>query len=243
MSRPLQGRRQGPHQGWTDLQQDSKFFSWRSILAKNKTRAHNSMMPPATEDMTRHVSETITKYRMLEKDDRVLVGVSGGADSISLMLALKELGYALGVAHVNHGLRGVESDDDERFVWQLALKLGLPFFAHRIVIQPGSGNIEQTGRDARKEFFKSVANRHEFNRIAVAHTSEDRIETCLLHLIRGAGIEGMVSMAPVSGSTVRPLIEASRNDIETFLNSRKQCWRTDATNSDLAFSRNLSTKL
>jgi tRNA(Ile)-lysidine synthase len=175
---------------------------------------------------------------MLDIGDRVLVGVSGGADSTSLVLVLKELGYSPAIAHINHGLRGMYSDGDEQFVWQLASKLGIPLFTHRIVIRPEDGNIEEAGRNARKEFFRAVCENHGFTKIAVAHTRDDRVETCLLHMIRGAGIEGMVSMSPVSASTVRPLIETSRKMIEDYLLSKDQPWRTDATNLDPSFARN-----
>ena len=195
-------------------------------------------MTSTPADLPKLVSETIAKYRMLDIGDRTLIGVSGGADSTALALAMKELGYTFGIAHVNHGLRGTDSDADEKFVWELASRLRIPFFNHRIFIRPEDGNVEEAGRNARKEFFGSVCTRHGFNRIAVAHTRDDRVETCLLHLIRGAGIEGMVSMAPVSGNTVRPLIETGRERIEEFLLSKDQPWRTDATNRDPSFARN-----
>jgi tRNA(Ile)-lysidine synthase len=190
-------------------------------------------------DFIRFVSETISKYQMLSASDRVLVGVSGGADSVSLVLALKKLGYTLGIGHLNHGLRGVESDEDENFVSQLAAKLGVPFFTRCVKIRVEHGNIEAAGREARKQFFRSVSEGHGFTKVAIAHTRDDRVETCLLHLFRGAGLEGMVSMAPVSGTTIRPLIECTHEDIHSFLRSVEQPWRSDSTNFDPAFSRNL----
>jgi len=189
-------------------------------------------------DLVFHASETLTRHRMLEADDRVLVGVSGGADSVALLMVLKELGFSLGIAHLNHGLRGIESDEDERFVSDLATRFGLPFFSRHIQIRPEEGNQEATGRMARKQFFNSVCETHRFTKIAVAHTRDDRIETFLLHLLRGAGLEGMVSMAPVNGKTIRPLIEASHEEIRLFLQTSNQPWRTDASNVDLSFARN-----
>lgn len=174
---------------------------------------------------------------MLEAGDRVLVGVSGGADSVALLLALKEMGYAVGIAHLNHGLRGMESDGDEQFVAELANRIGIPSFSRRITIQP-AGNVEAIGRAARKEFFESVCAEHGFTKIAIAHTREDRVETCLLHLLRGAGLEGMVSMAPVHGTTVRPLIETSHEEIQHYLRAANQPWRMDASNLDTTFARN-----
>jgi tRNA(Ile)-lysidine synthase len=189
-------------------------------------------------DFASSTAQTIAKYGMLEADDRVLVGVSGGGDSVSLVLVLKELGYKTGIGHLNHGLRGLDSDGDERFVSQLASRLGVPFYSQRISIRSEDGNLEAAGRTARKEFFRSVCEREGFEKIAVAHTRDDRVETCLLNLFRGAGLEGMVSMAPVSGNTIRPLIEKSHEEVHRFLLFSKQPWRTDASNLDPSFARN-----
>jgi len=189
-------------------------------------------------DFVISTAQTIAKYGMLGSDDRVLVGVSGGGDSVSLVLALKELGYKMGIGHLNHGLRGLDSDDDEQFVSELASKLDVPFYSQRISIRPTDGNLEAAGRTARKAFFSSVCERGSFSKIAVAHTLDDRVETCLLNLFRGAGLEGMVSMAPVSGSTVRPLIETSHEEAQRFLILSKQPWRSDASNLDPSFARN-----
>jgi tRNA(Ile)-lysidine synthase len=186
----------------------------------------------------RKVRETISRYRMLTSGDRILAGVSGGADSTALLLALHELGYNLAVAHLNHGLRGRESDQDEQFVRDLASRLGIPFFSHAAAIGESSGNLEAAGRQARRKFFESLIQELGFTRVALAHNREDRVETFLLHLMRGAGPEGLVSMAPVSGRTIRPLIESSRSEIEAFLTVAGQPWRTDRTNLDMSFARN-----
>ena len=175
---------------------------------------------------------------MLTLQDRVLVGVSGGADSTALLLTLQELGYSVAVAHLNHGLRGTESDQDEQFVRELAGRLSVPFFSHGASVGEAEGNVEAAGRQARRAFFASLAHEQGFTRIALAHNREDRVETFLLHLMRGAGSEGLVSMAPVSGATVRPLIESSHTEIEGFLTESGQSWRTDRTNLDMSFARN-----
>src|SRR2546426_2079177 len=172
---------------------------------------------------------------MLDPQDRVLVGVSGGADSVCLLLALKELGYDVAVAHLNHGLRGATAEEDEAFTRSLSEKLGVRFFAKHVSI---SGSIEAAGREARKDFFTELTRQHGFTRIALAHTRDDRVETFLLNLLRGSGPTGLVSMAPAAGNTIRPLIESSRVEIETYLKDRNQAWRTDSTNLDLNFARN-----
>src|SRR3989442_9659026 len=161
---------------------------------------------------------------MLTSRDRVLTGVSGGADSVCLVLVLKELGFDIGVAHLNHGLRGAESDDDEAFTKDLAASLGVAFFATKVALlgpssaaspRPlpgGEANLEVAGRNARRAFFNEIAGRYGFTKIALAHTRNDRVETFLINLLRGSGSEGLVSMAPISGNTIRPLIERGRDE-------------------------------
>jgi len=181
------------------------------------------------------VRETIEKYQMLASGDRVLVGVSGGADSVCLALVLVELGYDVAIAHLNHGLRGIASDNDENFTAELARHFRLQFFVRKAVL--ASGNVEAAGRTARKHFFREIAAQG-YSRIALAHTRNDRVETFLLNLFRGAGSEGLTSMAPISGMWIRPLIDIDRTDIEVYLADRNQGWCTDASNFDLQLSRN-----
>jgi tRNA(Ile)-lysidine synthase len=192
---------------------------------------------------------------MLNSRDRVLVGVSGGADSVCLARVLKELGYDFAIAHLNHGLRGRESDEDQEFTRALADKLGVQFFGKTVsLLRPspdatafglsrrplpeGEANLEALGREERRKFFQEIALEHGFKKIAVAHTQSDRVETFLLNLLRGAGSEGLVAMGAVSGNTIRPLIETLREEIETYLKEQNQDWRTDSTNFDQGFARN-----
>src|SRR5262245_47502643 len=182
------------------------------------------------------IRETIERTGMLAPEDLVLAGVSGGADSVCLLLVLKELGYDVAVAHLNHGLRGEESERDEAFVRDLADRFNIPFFSKRASL--AQGNVEAAGRAARKEFFSELSLKHGFTKTALAHTRDDRIETFLMNLLRGAGTEGLVSMASLSGSTVRPLIETGRMQVEAYLKEKEQGWRTDESNFDLSFARN-----
>ena len=182
------------------------------------------------------IRHAIDRRRMLMPGDRVLAGVSGGADSVCLLLVLKELGCNVSVAHLNHGLRGVASDEDESFTRSLAEKLAIPFFSKRVsIVKP---SVEAAGRERRKEFFAELVSRHGFTKVALAHTRDDRIETFLMNLLRGAGTEGLVSMEPSVGNIIRPLIETSRTEIEAYLKKQRQDWRTDETNEDTAFARN-----
>lgn len=153
-----------------------------------------------------------------------------------LLLVLKELGFNVSAAHLNHGLRGAASDGDEHFTQRLADKLGVPFFSRKVSI--GKRSVEAAGREKRKEFLAELFTAHGFAKIALAHTRDDRTETFLMNLIRGAGMEGLISMEPAVGNIVRPLIETSRAEIESYLKQRGQEWRTDETNDDTAFSRN-----
>jgi tRNA(Ile)-lysidine synthase len=188
-----------------------------------------------TSLLLRRVQQTIAEHQMIEKDDRVVAGVSGGADSVCLLLVLKELGYEVAAAHLNHGLRGEAAHQDEAFVKDLARRLGVAFFSKKVSLK---GNLEAAGRLARREFFCDVLRQHGFRRIALAHTQNDRAETFLIHLFRGSGVEGLVSMSPVAGEFVRPLIDLKRNEVENYLGQRGQPWQTDATNLDLSFVRN-----
>ncbi len=206
-------------------------------------------------NLVAQIRGTIQKHQMLTSRDRVLAGVSGGADSVCLALVLKELGLDVAVAHVNHGLRGAESDTDEEFTKELAGTLGVPFFATKVALSGpapaasalwlsrrplpgGEANLEAAGREARRQFFIETARRRGYTKIALAHTRNDRVETFLMNLLRGAGSEGLVSMAPVSGNTIRPLIETGRNEVEAYLTENNQSWRTDSSNFDLGFARN-----
>src|SRR5207237_7642209 len=117
------------------------------------------------------------------------------------------------------------ADEDEAFTATLAQRLGLRYFARKVLLL--TGNIEEAGRDARRDFFEELSKQHGFTHIALAHTRNDRVETFLINLLRGSGLEGMVSMAPVSGKIIRPLIETSREEIEGYLRERGQVWSTD----------------
>ncbi len=188
------------------------------------------------------VAETIRKHRMLGTGKSVLVGVSGGADSVSLVRVLADFGEdlvsRLAIAHVNHGWRGEESDRDQRFVETLAERLGLKVFVQRSVAKVDGAGLENIAREERRDFFKAIAGREGFERIAVAHNREDRCETFFLNLMRGTGRDGLLSMPPVSGPVIRPFIESSRSEIEEYLKEIDQVWRTDTTNLDTRFSRN-----
>ncbi len=196
------------------------------------------------------IRNTLQKHHMLNPCDRVLAAVSGGADSVCLALVLKDLGIEIALAHVNHGLRGEESDTDEVFTKELAQSLDVRFFSRKVsLLRPspgasrrplpkGEANVEAAGREARRAFFDEICGKNGFSKIALAHTRNDRVETFLMNLLRGSGSEGLVSMAPVTQNTIRPLIETGREEVEAYLKEQNQSWRTDSTNFNLGFARN-----
>jgi len=177
---------------------------------------------------------------MLHPGDRVGAAVSGGADSVALLLLLLELreklGIVLSVVHFNHKLRGKASDADEKFVAKLAAKHGLTFHAASVYVAKKAkaerSNLEDAARRARYDYFHSLVASGELTRVAVGHTADDQAETVLAHLLRGTGLAGLGGIHPVAGPVIRPLIKARRADLRAFLRAKKQTWREDATNRD-----------
>jgi len=188
------------------------------------------------------VARTIQKHRMLEEATSVMIGVSGGADSVCLLRVLVELadlsGFQLAIAHFNHLWRGNESDGDEYFVTELATRFNLELFVQRSESQVEGANTEAAAREERWRFFNDISSKRGFDKIAVAHTRDDRAETFFLNLMRGTGTDGLVAMRPASGNVIRPLIETTKADIETYLGEIDQDWRRDSTNADIRFTRN-----
>jgi len=188
--------------------------------------------------LEQRILTALKKQEMLQPGDRVGVAVSGGADSVALLLLLLELraklGVVLSVIHFNHKLRGKASDADEKFVARLAAKHGLEFHAASIEVAKKAkkerANLEDAARRARYDYFRSLAESGVCKRIAVAHTADDQAETVLAHLFRGTGLAGLGGIHPISGPVVRPLLGVRRNELRHFLRARRQNWREDATN-------------
>jgi tRNA(Ile)-lysidine synthase len=172
--------------------------------------------------------------------DRLGVAVSGGADSVALLLLMldlrEKLGIVLSVVHFNHKLRGRSSDVDEKFVAKLAAKHGLTFhIGHADVAAKAKrekANLEETARRSRYAFFAQLVEEGHVNWITVAHTADDQAETVLAHILRGTGLAGLGAIHPVVGHILRPLLDVRRGELRAYLNSRKQAWREDVTNID-----------
>ena len=181
---------------------------------------------------------------------RVIVAVSGGADSVALLLGLCELreefGIELVVAHLNHALRGDESDADAEWVGQLAEQLGLQVESDQIPESAWAatgGGMEEAARALRYRFLDDVATKHNATMIAVAHTADDQAETVLHNLARGTGISGIRGMQRVRPTTaghglIRPMLGIRRATLEAFLADRGQPFRNDSTNIDVKITRN-----
>ena len=182
----------------------------------------------------------LQKNELLRPGERVGVAVSGGADSVGLLLLLLELreklGIVLSVVHFNHKLRGKASDSDEKFVAKLAAKHGLEFHSASADVAKKAkkerANLEDAARRARYDYFRSLVDSGVCSRIAVAHTADDQAETVLAHILRGTGLAGLGGIHPVSGPIFRPLLNIRRADLRAYLRCRKQTWREDATNRD-----------
>jgi tRNA(Ile)-lysidine synthase len=204
------------------------------------------------EKVVQGVLDYIHRQNLLHPGDRVGVAVSGGADSVALlrvMLELRpELGVVLSVVHFNHKLRGVEAEDDEQFVTQLAHR-------HQLELHVSSGDvaaqarkqrlsIEAAARQLRYRYFRRLFEEQKLNRVATGHTLDDQAETVLLRIVRGAGTRGLAGIYPqlqVKGSqfsVVRPLLQTRRRLLEDFLAKIGQAWREDSSNRDLRHARN-----
>ena len=188
----------------------------------------------------------IQRQRLFEPGETVVVAVSGGADSVALLDILsrfEEQPLRLVVAHLNHGLRGEESDGDQEFVSRLAARYGFPCESRRVDVAGLSQSLrislEDAGRRARYLFFDQTAQAHQAASIALAHHRDDQAETVLIRLLRGAGGAGLSAMGSCArGMLKRPLLRTSRAEIERYLKGRGLSWRTDASNADTTILRN-----
>lgn len=203
-------------------------------------------------ELAERLLKTIRKTESIRAGDRLATAVSGGADSVALLCLLlelrAELGIVLSVAHVNHKLRGVESDEDERFIAELARQHGLELHVKEAPVDAKNGSgIEAAARELRYGFFRQLAREGRIMKIATAHTLDDQAETVLLRIFRGTGIRGLAGIHPkiefedqgrVFGEVVRPLLGFWRAALQQYLRERGQTWREDSSNQDLAFLRN-----
>lgn len=185
------------------------------------------------------VRNTIAEYAMLEPGEPVLAALSGGADSVALLLALQELGYPVRACHLHHGLRGAEADRDERFCRELCAARGIELTVKHVDAAAHARetreSVETAARSLRYAFFRETAGAH---KTATAHTADDNLETMLFHLARGTGLDGLTGIPPVREGIIRPLIACTREEVEAFLAARGQGFVTDSTNCESDYTRN-----
>ena len=193
------------------------------------------------------VKKYINTYDMLSEGDRVVVGISGGADSVALLHVLKELRESIGIelfgAHINHGLRGSDAKADADFSKELCNKWGVPFFLKEVNVKALSENWkkseEEVGRWIRYSFFNEVLAQIHGNLIATAHHKNDQAETILFHIIRGTGMQGLSGMKPIrDGLLIRPLLDVSRKEIDDYIQEQGLAYRVDSTNANFTYTRN-----
>ena len=197
------------------------------------------------DGLAKRVHAAIEALKILRPGDRVGVAVSGGADSVALLLLMlelrKKLGIVLSVAHLNHKLRGRASDADEKFVAKLAAAHGLVLHAEHTDVQglakQEKANLEDTARRARYAFFQRLVDEGHLDWVAVAHTADDQAETVLAHILRGTGLAGLGGIHPVVGCVFRPLLRLRRAELRSYLRGKKQVWREDLTNRDTTKTR------
>lgn len=194
--------------------------------------------------MNHKARATIEQFAMLRQGDTVTVAVSGGADSVALLdflCSVTGLDLQVRACHLNHCLRGEESDRDEQLVHTMCVQYGIPLDVRRVNIRQlareRGTSLEVTGREERYAFFTELAEKYH-SKIATAHTLSDTAETVLLNLSRGTGITGLCGIPPVRGPIIRPLIACSREEIERYCTVHNLCYVTDSTNLSNDYTRN-----
>ncbi len=185
------------------------------------------------------VKSTIQKYKLINDNDKIVIGVSGGPDSICLLSVLNKLNYNLCVAHINHGLRE-NANIDEKYVKDFCKELNIPCYVKKVNLKENLNKmtVEEAGRKIRYDFFNEVMEKENCNKIATAHNSNDNAETVLMNMIRGTGLSGLKGIEPIRGNVIRPLIECNRKEIEEYCNKNNLEPRHDESNDETLYTRN-----
>ena len=198
------------------------------------------------------IRDYIEKYHMLNKGDRVVLGLSGGPDSVCLFFVLlalkKEYGLDIHALHVNHCIRGEDADEDQAYVESLCQEFQVPLKVLRVdipaMVEASGRSVEEEARMARYEAFEADARELEEDRaegsvkIAIAHNADDNAETVLFHMARGTGLDGMCGIAPIRGRIIRPLLEIPKAEIMEFIQDNEIAYCVDETNSEVCYDRN-----
>lgn len=196
--------------------------------------------------MKEKVLRTIKKYGLIDRGDKVVIGVSGGPDSMALLYLLldikEDILFDIYVAHVNHGIRGKAADKDEEFVKSICEELNLPFYNKKVDMnkyaKEHNMTAEEAGRELRYGFFREVLQKHGEGKIAVAHNKNDQGETLIMRFMRGTGIDGLRGIPYKRGDIIRPLLDISREEIEIYVEENNIETRLDKTNLEPIYNRN-----
>lgn len=203
---------------------------------------HTPTYDKTSTDITARVANFIGRHHLLSPGAKVIVGLSGGPDSVCLTLMLHEMGYDLTGVHCNFHLRGEESMRDEFFVHDFCQKLNIPLhkadFDTAQYAKDHKLSIEMAARELRYDLFRRLKAELHAEAIAVGHHQDDNVETLMLNMVRGAGIKGTCGMQPVNGDIIRPLLCLRRHEILDFLAARQQDYVTDHTNLEDEYARN-----
>ena len=193
------------------------------------------------------IIKTIEKYNLIENGDKIVLGVSGGPDSITMLNILNEIRlegiikFEIVVAHIHHGLRK-NADIDEEYVKDFCKKINVEcYILHANIIEKAKEDkkgIEETGRNIRYAFFDEIMKKTASNKIAIAHNNNDSVETVFMNIMRGSGIKGLKGIEPKNGRYIRPLIEIERSEIEEYCNDFNLKPRHDESNDENFYTRN-----
>jgi len=192
--------------------------------------------------MIKRIQQYITNKNLFSKDNRLLLAISGGADSVCLFFILKELGYNIELAHCNFNLRGKESDEDECFVKELAHKYGVTYhvksFETQKYVNKQKISIQMAARVLRYKWFDELLVNNNLDFVITGHHKDDNVETFFINLIRGTGMNGLCGIKAKNKNIIRPFLDISRQEIEHYLSQKNITYRNDSSNSDLQYLRN-----
>lgn len=201
--------------------------------------------------MEKKVLNTIIKYNLINNGDKIILGVSGGPDSISMLNILNNIrndkklhiDFDIIVVHINHMLRE-EADEEEEFVKEFCEKIGIEFYSKKInvekVAKDNKIGTEEAGRNVRYEFYEEILSKTNANKIAIAHNKNDKAETVIMNLLRGSGISGLKGIEPIKNNKyIRPIIECERTEIEKYCEDNNLNPRIDKTNFENIYRRNI----
>ncbi|MCK4906701.1 MAG: tRNA lysidine(34) synthetase TilS [Spirochaetes bacterium] len=200
-----------------------------------------------TEKLLKIVEETVSRFSLINPGDRILVALSGGPDSVAmtrLLLLLREkIQIHIACAHLNHGFRDKESDNDEQFSKEFSNNLNLSFFSKKVnlpgIIKKSYGSAQMVAREVRYAFLEDIAQKNDYNKIAIAHTKDDRIETLLLKLFSGTSPAGLSSIPFSREQYIRPLAHIFKKQLKSILKDMKQPYVIDSSNQSNGYKRNM----